>query len=88
MNERITVSLATVVLMSFCRLNIATAQITETKLIPDDEWNPRSFSLFGENVLVGSQWSGEIGSAYIFHFDGSNWVQQTKLTANDGRSGD
>jgi len=88
MKHRTMILSATLATMSLFCLAIASAQITETKLIPDDEWDPRSLSLSGDYALVGSADVESDGSAYIFHFDGSNWVQQAKLTASDTREGD
>ncbi len=77
-------------------LSIATAQITETKLVATDgaiqDLFGTSVSISGDNALVGA-WGDDdkgsgTGSAYIFHFDGSNWVEQTKLIASDAAAGD
>jgi len=51
-----------------------------------------SVSISGDYALVGA-WGdddngGNAGSAYVFHYDGSTWVEQTKLSANDGRGSD
>ena len=62
-----------------------------TKLIPLD---PEPFNHFGKSVsisggvaLVGSDFDNDngssSGSAYVFRFDGTNWVE-TKLLAPDG----
>jgi hypothetical protein len=51
-----------------------------------------SVSLSGDRALIGAHRdtvSGvDKGSAYIFDFDGTNWVQTAKLTATDGASSD
>jgi len=49
----------------------------------------RSVSISGDYAIVGarSDDSGK-GSAYIFRWDGTNWVQQQKLTASDGAASD
>jgi len=51
-----------------------------------------SISLFGNRALVGAHLDDEngtdSGSAYIFDFDGSNWILTQKLFANDAQSGD
>ncbi len=47
-----------------------------------------SVSISGESLIVGAynddDQGSNSGSAYIFHYDGSSWVQQAKLTASDG----
>lgn len=52
-----------------------------------------SVSLSENTVLVGSPSDdttrgGDSGSAYVFVRAGSNWIQQAKLTAGDGATGD
>ena len=46
-------------------------------------------SISGDYVAIGSVGDDDnTGAAYIFHKDGSNWVEQTKITASDGAVGD
>ena len=49
-------------------------------------------SLDGDTVLIGAFGDGDngsqSGSAYVFRFDGSTWVEEQKLTASDGAAGD
>jgi hypothetical protein len=67
-----------------------------TKLIAsdgaEDDRLGVSVDLDGDLAVVGAHNdddSGEdSGSAYIFRFDGANWVEETKLLASDGSSGD
>jgi hypothetical protein len=52
----------------------------------------RSVAVSGNTLVVGSFWddiSGNVnqGSVYVFERYGTQWVQQAKLTASDGRSG-
>jgi hypothetical protein len=46
-----------------------------------------SVSIYGDYAIVGAYDDEELGShvgaAYIFHFDGIDWVQQVKLNASD-----
>ena len=42
----------------------------------------------GNNVIIGSPWQSNNGSAYIFTRSGTSWSQQAQLTASDGQSGD
>jgi hypothetical protein len=48
----------------------------------------RTLSVSGEVVAVGAYQDddngSQSGSAYVFHFDGSGWVEQAKLLASDG----
>jgi len=64
----------------------------EAKLIASDgatnDYFGHSVSLSGDYALIGAigddDNGSESGSAYVFHFDGSNWVEEAKLTASDG----
>lgn len=65
--------------------------LEETILIPDD-WDTGTFgssvSIDGDLALIGNchdNDNGEnSGSAYLFRWNGSNWVEDTKLLASDG----
>ena len=67
----------------------------ETKLLPSDGTGSDSFghsvAISGDTVVVGTPLNddhgSQSGSAYIYRFDGSNWIE-TKLTASDGTEGD
>ncbi len=65
--------------------------VEQQKLIPPDgaagDWFGYKASISGDNVIIGcvgddedGNWSG---SAYIYHYDGSSWIQQQKLTSSD-----
>ncbi len=70
--------------------------VEETKLTASDGAADDHFggpnALFGNIALVGSGRDDDngtdSGSAYIFRFDGSGWVEEAKLTASDGSAGD
>ncbi len=48
-----------------------------------------SVSVSGNYAVAGAPGANTSqGSAYIFFYNGSSWVQQKKLTANDGAAGD
>jgi hypothetical protein len=51
-----------------------------------------SVSISGDYAIVGAYADDDMGSlsgsAYIFKRDGTNWIQQAKLTASDGTAGD
>lgn len=54
------------------------------------EYLGSSISISGDYALVGVSIIFEyaIGSAYVFHFDGTNWIEQARLVPNDGALGD
>jgi hypothetical protein len=66
------------------------------KLTPGDgagfEQFGRSVSLFGDRALVGAWRDGDngsaSGSAYVFEFDGTKWIETEKLLPSDGAAGD
>ena len=51
-----------------------------------------SVSLSGDTALIGAHGNDDngtsSGSAYVFHYNGSNWVEVAKLTASDGATDD
>ena len=74
-------------------VNRLSAQITETKLLPADGATRDNFgysvSLSGDYALIGAYGDdGGKGSAYIFHREGTSWIEETKLTASDGAASD
>jgi len=53
----------------------------------------RSISVSGEYIIVGAEeydgpTTADSGAAYIYHYDGTNWVLQATLTASDSQAGD
>ncbi|HOR97207.1 MAG TPA: FG-GAP repeat protein [Kiritimatiellia bacterium] len=64
----------------------------QAKLIADDgevgDWFGTSVALHGDTALVGAYRDdddgNDSGSAYVFTRSDTNWIQQAKLTANDG----
>jgi hypothetical protein len=58
----------------------------------EGDWFGTSVSIEGDYAIVGACWDddngGRSGSAYIFIRDDENWIQQEKITANDGAEGD
>ena len=70
--------------------------IEESKLIAKDgesgDHFGQSVSIHGNIALVGAQYSDDFGeasgSAYIFTFDGNEWIEETKLTPNTLESND
>jgi hypothetical protein len=68
----------------------------KVKLVPSDAENGDAFgfsvSLNGGTALIGAlrdQNNGqETGSAYVYIYTGSTWIQQAKLIASDGAGGD
>jgi FG-GAP repeat len=66
----------------------------EVKILPGDPENEdefgRSVSISGDYILIGNPEDDDMGprsgSAYIFRWNGSTWIQNTKLVAPDGTS--
>jgi len=65
----------------------------EDKLLASDgyggDYLGHSVSISGDRVLVGAYGHAtQTGAAYIFHFNGSQWVEEQKLFADDGNDWD
>ena len=68
----------------------------EAKLTPSDGAAQDQFgysvSISGDNIVVGAFFADgqetDSGAAYVFQWDGTNWSQKAKLTADDGVQGD
>ena len=64
----------------------------EFKIIPDDgepqDLFGNSVSNCGDYAVVGARGDDPYGSAYVYHRNGESWIQQAKLTSNDGEYGD
>ncbi|MFT7462491.1 MAG: hypothetical protein ACI9EF_000831 [Pseudohongiellaceae bacterium] len=66
------------------------------KLVPSDgqagDNFGRAVSLSGDTALIGTHWDDDngfrSGSAYIYKYDGSQWIQDQKLLAADGKTND
>ncbi len=97
MNRTIAVFSKALSFLTMASLSVATAQIKETKIVPENGM-PRdefgySVSISGNNAFVGAP-SDDIdngqdrGSVFIFHYDGSSWVQAARLIASDGEDSD
>lgn len=56
------------------------------------DWFGQSVSISGDYLIVGAHGDDDngdsSGSAYVFMRDGTNWIQQFKMTAWDGAAGD
>jgi hypothetical protein len=73
-----------------------TLALTEVKLLSSDGTVEDDFgisvSISGDVALVGARGDDDkgsrSGSAYVFRWNGSNWVQEQKLLASDGTEGD
>jgi len=63
---------------------VQSAKLTADDGATNDSFG-RSVSLFGDRALIGAYQDDNLGSAYIFDFNGTHWVQTTKLTADDGK---
>ncbi|OHB72768.1 MAG: hypothetical protein A2V70_13935, partial [Planctomycetes bacterium RBG_13_63_9] len=73
-----------------------TRWVEEQKLIASDAASGDQFghhvSVSGDTAIIGA-WShdaagGDSGAAYVFRFDGNQWVEEQKLTPSDGAPGD
>lgn len=70
--------------------------VEEAKLNASDgaerDYFGSSVSLSGDVAVIGAYGDddagSESGSAYVFRFDGSHWIEQLKLTAADGAEAD
>ena len=71
--------------------------IQEAKLTAGDAsgfaWFGRALSLDGSTVLVGSPFddpagNSAAGSAYVFQYDGTRWIEEQKLVGSDTSAGD
>jgi hypothetical protein len=48
-----------------------------------------SVEIYGDYAIVGAyQENDDTGSAYIYRRDGESWIEEQKLTASDGETGD
>lgn len=62
------------------------------KIVPADLAEEDAFGwsvdIYGNYALIGSVYDDDngiqSGSAYIYHFDGTQWTEHTKITASDG----
>ncbi|HED54801.1 MAG TPA: hypothetical protein ENJ00_11460, partial [Phycisphaerales bacterium] len=70
--------------------------VREARLVPDDADSSMVFgnavSISGTTALIGAEWDNDngfsSGSAYIFRYNGTDWVQEAKLLPDDGALGD
>ncbi len=73
-----------------------TEWIEEDKLTAPDAANTDLFgntvSVSGDTAVIGAPFDDddgfESGSAYVFRFNGKDWIEQAKLTASDAAEGD
>ena len=61
--------------------------IEQAKLTASDGDSYDSFgvsvAVSGDIAVIGTNGIDSTGSAYVFHFDGTNWVERTQLVASD-----
>ncbi|MEW6742666.1 MAG: hypothetical protein AB1486_07890 [Planctomycetota bacterium] len=85
-----------VYLASFAVVAQAQCQPEQQKTLSEDlacrDLFGTALSVKGEVALIGAAGDddrgSESGSAYVFHFDGTAWIQEQKLLAADGESRD
>jgi FG-GAP repeat len=64
------------------------AELTASYGVPGDHFGT-TLSLSGNTAVIGAtHHNNNTGAAYIFSGSGTNWAQQTELTASDGVPGD
>lgn len=65
-----------------------TSWVEEQKLFPPDlgdfDQFAGSVAINGNYIVAGAPVQDPSGAAYVFHWNGTQWVQQQKLTASDG----
>ncbi|MEK6482006.1 gliding motility-associated C-terminal domain-containing protein [Catalinimonas sp. 4WD22] len=70
---------------------IEEARLTTSDGQTDDLFG-QTISMYGQYAIISSKGDDDHGSfsgaAYIFHYDGNNWVEQAKLTASDAEEND
>jgi hypothetical protein len=94
--QMLAVLTSVVALNATCALPPAPAQHEVAKLRAADrvarDYFGRAVAISGDTVVVGAYLDDDngtdSGSAYVFRFDGSKWVQQVKLRAFDGAPDD
>jgi len=66
-------------------------KLTASDATEDDHFG-NSVSIDGDYAVIGAVWDDEngyaSGSAYIFHKNGTGWIEQTKITASNGSTED
>ncbi|HUU94503.1 MAG TPA: FG-GAP repeat protein [Phycisphaerae bacterium] len=70
--------------------------VQQAKLLAADgavgDWFGWSVAVSGDLAVVGAHWDDDLGnrsgSAYVFRYNGSTWVQEAKLLAPDGHAED
>jgi ribonuclease BN (tRNA processing enzyme) len=67
------------------------AKVTASDGVADDDFG-FSVAISGDTAVVGAPQDDDngssSGSAYVFRYDGSDWAEETKLTASDGVADD
>ena len=65
-----------------------TTWVEEAKLVPSDGFPLEGFgtgvAVFGDVAVIAAPSDDGIGSAYVFRFDGTSWVEEAKLLPSDG----
>jgi len=69
-----------------------TTWVEEAKLTASDGATNHSFGISvavsGDTAVVGASGDAFTGPAYVFRYDGSDWIEEAKLTASDGAAWD
>jgi hypothetical protein len=72
---------------TFSVSGIGVAKLTASDGVADDTLG-QSVAMSGNVIIAGAPSSTGPGSAYIYRWNGVSWVQEQRLTASDGASGD
>ena len=97
LSRRTVAGAAVAVILLVGLTNSASAQCTEVQKLSVSDLTPYdafgySVSLSGETALVGALGEcaagRDCGSAYVFRFNGTSWVEEQKLTGSDAETFD
>lgn len=70
---------------------VETAKLTASNAEADDYFG-EAVAVSGDVALIGAPGNDDIsflaGAAYVFRYNGSNWIEEAKLTASDAAAGD
>ena len=88
--------LAIAACLMLCGVGVGDVIIEDFKLLASDgeagDYFGSSVSISGDTALIGSSHDNDngddSGSAYVYRFDGSQWIEEAKLIASDGFKND
>jgi uncharacterized repeat protein (TIGR01451 family) len=94
-----TVSICLVVMMLLALVVMTVTENTEAELVvfetkltagdaEADDMFGQTVSISGNTIVVGAFNEGRKGAAYVYVHNGTDWIEEAKLTANDGEAYD